>query len=113
MTAHVLVTGTIFRDPGQRSSKGGNAFVAVILKAKDGDAVQWWKVLAFSETAQAELMRLCDGEAVSVQCAFKVDIYTPPGREPRVSLTVFADHPTVLTEKRRRFAGAAKHRTKP
>jgi hypothetical protein len=67
MTAHALVTGTIFRDPGQCSSKSGNAFVSATVKVRDGDAAQWWKALSFGTDAQAELMRLGDGEAVSVQ----------------------------------------------
>ena len=96
MAAHALVTGTIFRDPEQRSSKNGNAFVAPTIKVKDADAVQWWKILAFHETAQAELMRLADGDAVSVQGSFKCDFYTPEGREPRVNLRLFADVVTPL-----------------
>ena len=30
---------------------------------EDGEAAQWWKVLAFAETVRAELMRLTDGDA--------------------------------------------------
>jgi len=51
----------LFREPVQRTSKAGKAFVTATIHAKDGDASQWWKVVAFSETAQAELMRLTDG----------------------------------------------------
>ena len=58
MTAHVLVAGTLFRYPEQRTSKAGKPFVTATLRTKDGEASQWWKALAFSETAQAELMRL-------------------------------------------------------
>jgi hypothetical protein len=60
MTAHVLVAGTLFREPEQRPSKAGKPFVTATIGAKDGDASQLW-VLAFSETARAELMRLTDG----------------------------------------------------
>jgi hypothetical protein len=34
---------------------------------RDGEAAQYWRVLAFSGTAQAELLRLADGDALSVQ----------------------------------------------
>jgi hypothetical protein len=37
MTAHVLITGTLFRAPEQRTSKAGKPFVTATLKAKDGD----------------------------------------------------------------------------
>lgn len=50
----------LFREPVQRTSKAGKAFVTATIHAKDGDASLWWKVVAFSETA--ELMRLTDGE---------------------------------------------------
>ncbi len=57
MTAYVLISGQLFREPEQRTSKVGNQFVLATLRTKDGDAALWWKVLAFSETVQAELMR--------------------------------------------------------
>jgi len=66
MTAHVLISGQLFDAPEQRTSKAGKPFVMATIRAKDGDSSQWWKVLAFSEAAQAELMRLTDGDALSV-----------------------------------------------
>jgi hypothetical protein len=47
-------------------------------------------VLAFSDTAQAELLRLDDGDAVSVQGALRAEAYSKDG-EARVGLTVIAD----------------------
>jgi hypothetical protein len=41
MTAYVLVSGTIFRAPEQRTSKAGKPFVAATIRAKDGEATQW------------------------------------------------------------------------
>ncbi len=35
MTALVLVSGTLFREPEQRTSKAGKPFVTATLKAKD------------------------------------------------------------------------------
>ena len=69
MTAHVLVAGTLFRGPAHRTSKTGKPFVTATILAKDWEAAQWWKVLAFSETVQSELMRLTDGDALSMQGA--------------------------------------------
>ena len=45
------------------------ARLAATIRANDGDNAQWWKVLAFSETVQSELMRLTDGDALSMQGA--------------------------------------------
>jgi single-stranded DNA-binding protein len=83
--------GTLFRPPEQRTSKNGNPFVTATLKAKDGDALQWWKVIAFSESVQTELMRLGDGDALSVQGALKVETYEKDGAT-KLSLSVVADH---------------------
>jgi hypothetical protein len=66
MTAHVLVAGTLFREPEQRTSKAGKPFVAATIRAKDGKAAQWWRLIAFVESAEAELMRLTDGDELSV-----------------------------------------------
>jgi single-stranded DNA-binding protein len=90
MTAHVLVTGALFRAPEQRTSKAGKPFVTATIKAKDGDAAQWWKVLVFSDSAGAELLRLSDGDAVSVQGALRVETYDKGG-ETKIGLTCIAD----------------------
>ena len=80
MTAHVLISGTLFREPEQRTSKAGKPFVTATIRAKDGDSWQWWKVLAFQECAQAELMRLTDGDALSVQGVLKAETYEKYGQ---------------------------------
>jgi hypothetical protein len=75
MSAYVLVSGTLFRDPESRVAKSsGKPFTVATLKVKDGDATSWWKALAFNEAAQAELLRLRDGESVSVQGAARRDL---------------------------------------
>jgi hypothetical protein len=40
MTAHVLITGTLFRPPEQRTSKAGRLFVTATLKVKDGNEIE-------------------------------------------------------------------------
>jgi single-stranded DNA-binding protein len=64
--------------------------VTATIRAKDGEAAQWWKVLAFSETVQSEQMRLTDGDALSVQGALKAETYEKDGAT-RLSLSVVAD----------------------
>jgi single-stranded DNA-binding protein len=96
MTAFAIVTGALFRAPEQRTSKAGKPFVTATIRAKDGEASQWWRVTAFSETAQAELMRLSEGDALSVQGAFKAELYPPEGIPPKVSLSIVADHVLAL-----------------
>jgi single-stranded DNA-binding protein len=97
MTAYALVTGTLFRPPEQRTSKNGKPFVTATLKAKDGETAQWWKVLAFSESVQAELMSLTDCDALSVQGALKAETYEKDGAT-KLSLSVVADHVLALRQ---------------
>src|SRR5215467_1441350 len=82
MAAHVLISGTLFRSPEEN-------FVAATIKVRDGEASQFWRVLAFSGTVQSELLRLEDGDA-------------------RVGLTVIAD--AVLADEQDRARRAAKSR---
>lgn len=90
MSAFVLINGVLFKAPEQRMSKAGKPFVSATLKVKDGDATAWWKLLVFSETAGAELMRLGDGDAVSAQGVLKVEPYDKDGAT-RINLTCFAN----------------------
>ena len=90
MSAFVLLTGALFRAPEQRIGKSGKPFWSATLKVRDGDATAWWKLLVFSETAGAELMRLGDGDAVSAQGSFKCEPYHKDG-EQRIGFTLFAD----------------------
>jgi hypothetical protein len=87
MSALALVSGTLFKSAEQRTSKSGRAFVTATIKAKAGESVEWWRFTAFSESAQAELLWLSDGDARSVQGPFKAELYTKDG-EPRISLGV-------------------------
>jgi single-stranded DNA-binding protein len=92
---YVLVTGSLYRAPEQKISKTGKPFVSATIRVKDGDATAWWKVLVFSESACAELMRLSDGDAVSAQGALKVEQYERDGAV-KLSLTCIADSVLAL-----------------
>jgi single-stranded DNA-binding protein len=91
LTAHCLITGTLYRAPEQKTAKSGKPYVSATIRCKDGDASTWWKIMCFSESAGAELMRLGDGDAVSVQGSMRAELYRPDGGEARMNLTVFAD----------------------
>jgi len=53
MTAHVLISGTLFRSAEERTGKTpGKSFVAATIKVRDGEAAEFWRVLAFSEGAR-------------------------------------------------------------
>lgn len=92
-----LIRGSLFRQPEIRVSKSGKSFVKTTLRVRDGAATQWVNVIVFSESAQALLMRLGDGDAVAIQGSLKAEIYTGTG-EPRVSLSLVADHVLALRQ---------------
>jgi single-stranded DNA-binding protein len=108
MTA-ILVTGALFKAPEGRTSKSGKVFVTATLRAKDGDAMTFIRIVAFSETVQAELLRLREGDSLSVQGAFKAGLYKPEGGEAKLSLSMIADQVLALRQppKDRKAKGAA------
>jgi single-stranded DNA-binding protein len=93
-----LVTGSLFRAPEQRQSKSGKPFVTATLKAKDGDGMQFIRLVAFSESAQAELLRLSEGDSLSAQGSLKAELYTKEGCEPKLSLSIIADQILALKQ---------------
>lgn len=97
MTIHALVNGALFRAPEKKNSKSGRPFVSATIKARDGEATSWVKLLVFSDSAGAELMRLSDGDAVSAQGALKVETYDRDGLT-KVSLTIVADQVLALRQ---------------
>jgi single-stranded DNA-binding protein len=96
MSARVLVTGSLFKAPEQRTSKTGKPFVVATIRVKDGEALQWWRVTVFSEGAMAELMRLSDGDAVSAQGAMTAGLYVKDGGETKITLQLVADQILAL-----------------
>jgi single-stranded DNA-binding protein len=98
MTTSALVTGQLFRAPERRTAKNGKPFVTGTLRVKDGEAFQWWKIIAFAEPPQAELMRLADGDAISAQGQLRVETYHAESGETKVSLTVIAAHVLALRQ---------------
>jgi single-stranded DNA-binding protein len=97
MSAFAIVTGALFRAPEQRTSKAGKPYVTATIREKEGETTLWWKVVAFSDSAQAELMRLGDGDAVSAQGPLKVETYEKDGAT-KTSLSVVADRVLALRQ---------------
>jgi single-stranded DNA-binding protein len=87
-----LVTGSLFRAPEQRTSKAGREFATATILVKGNDGSSFIRVAAFSESAQNELMRLGDGDAISVQGSLKVELYTSADNISKISLSIVADN---------------------
>lgn len=88
--SYAIVTGALFRDPEQRTAKTGTAYTVATIREKTGDASTFWRVTAFSQSAQDELARLRDGDAISAQGQLKVETYQKDG-ETKISLSLVAD----------------------
>jgi hypothetical protein len=91
MTARVLLSGVLRGPVARRTAKNGNLFAIATVREGSGDAVRWWKIFVFSESAIEEIERLGDGEALTASGTFDATIWTPEGRGPRVNLTMTAD----------------------
>jgi hypothetical protein len=97
MSTHILISGVLHKTAETRVSKNGRQYTLAKIRVKDGEATQWWQCFVFSESAQAELLRLCDNDAVALQGTPKFEVYTGGG-DPRVSLSINVD--SVLALKR-------------
>jgi hypothetical protein len=84
---HCLVSGTIFREVAQRTSKAGKPYIVTTIRVKDGDASQFIRATAFSETAQSELLRLSEGDALAV----RAETYLAANGETKIALSIIAD----------------------
>jgi hypothetical protein len=64
MSVAILVSGTLFKEPQQRTSQSGKRYVVATIKATttDNSGSDFWSALAFGDTAGAELLRLAVGE---------------------------------------------------
>jgi single-stranded DNA-binding protein len=91
MTAHILVTGVLFRDPQSRTSKAGKPFVTATIRSREGDGSQFWRVTCFSESAGEDLMRLSDRDALSAAGAFKQEQWQAQDGTIKHGLAVIAD----------------------
>lgn len=113
MTVHILVTGSLFRPAERQTSKAGRVFTKATMKAASVDPSnnEFWSILAFSDTAQAELLRLGVNEKLSVQGSLKIETYDASNGEIKISRTVFADNVLALRappkEKKPKPAAAA------
>jgi single-stranded DNA-binding protein len=93
-----LVTGALFRAPESRTSKSGKPFVTATIRAKDDDAMLFMRLVAFNEAARAELLRLKEGDSVAIQGPLQAELYRPEGGEPKLSLSMIANHVLALRQ---------------
>ena len=98
MTALALISGAWSCAPESRTAKSGKAYCTATIKVAADNATDYWSILAFSESAKAELLRLGDGDKISAQGSFKVELYTARDGQTRINRTIFADHVLALRQ---------------
>jgi single-stranded DNA-binding protein len=91
MSAFALISGSLFRNPERKKSKAGKDYVTATVKAAAGNESEFWRLIVFSESAQAELMRLADGDKLSAQGSLKVELYRANDGSEKLSRTLMAD----------------------
>ncbi len=92
MTAFAMVAGRLFRAPESKTSKAGKAFTLAKLKEGEGEGVVWWELLAFGETAAADLMKLRAGDGIAVNGAFRAEVYIGRDGQARLQHKLFVDN---------------------
>jgi single-stranded DNA-binding protein len=112
MTAIALISGALSGAPELKTAKSGKAYVTATVKVAADNAVDFWRVYAFSESVQAELSRLGEGDKISLQGSLKLEVYTSKNGEHKISRTLFADHVLALRQppRERRPSNAASKR---
>jgi single-stranded DNA-binding protein len=98
MSAAALITGSLIRAPELMTSKAGKPYVTATVKVAADNAVDLWRVVAFSDSAQSELLRLGEGDKISVQGGLKIEPYTGRDGQSRINRTVFVHHAVALRQ---------------
>jgi hypothetical protein len=110
------IQAVLHKAPQQRISKNGNEFVIADVRMRSGEGVQFVKVFAFSEHVRTEIMRLGEGETLTVQGPLDAKLYEGE-RGPRVSLSLTADYALGLRqppkERKKKVAEPARQVSEP
>ena len=86
-----LASGKLIGKPMQRTSKTGRPFVTAKMRVATGaEESHFVNVAAFSDSAQAALLALDDGEAVSVAGSLNVGMWTNREGVATPSLSIIA-----------------------
>jgi single-stranded DNA-binding protein len=104
-----LVSGKVYGRPEQRvGNSSGKPFVtAKVRAATAGGEMLFVNVLAFDATAQAALLALSDGDAVSLAGTLTPKVWTDREGQPRPALDMIASQVlTAYQVKRKREAAA-------
>lgn len=109
-----LIVGKLYGKPERRTSRSGKPFITAKVRVPTGDDSIFVGVAAFSESAQAALLALDDGEAVALAGTLSVKAWTDREGNARPNLNLIANRVlTVHHAKRKRDAVQQSDRSRP
>ena len=92
MTATAMVSGKLAKPPERKVSKAGKPYAVASVRVGGGDAVMWWKVMAFEDDEVERLMELGEGETVAASGSFNAETYTSKrDGQTKIAFTLLAD----------------------
>jgi hypothetical protein len=101
MSARALIAGRLYKNPERKVSRAGRPYVAAVVMEGAGDSATWWRIASFNDVISDELVRLSDGDAISVSGTFSAQPYTKGG-ETRVGFSLVVDKIISARKARRR-----------
>lgn len=113
-----LITGTLFNEPQQRTSKAGSPYATARISVTTEDGRLFASVVAFNEDVVARLMQLQAGASLAVAGTLKVGIYTASNGHTYPNLDIVADEvagttPRPKKQKSARRTGAGQDGSLP
>lgn len=111
MTATALVSGKLAKAPERKTSKGGKPYGVANVRVGAGDAVTWWRVMAFDTEEIERLMELSAGESVSASGSFNAEVYqSKKDGSTKIAFTLLADAVLVPRKRKRGTADGGRDR---
>jgi hypothetical protein len=101
-----LITGRLHTSAERRTSASGREFVTCRLRVAVGSESLLCSVIAFDAKACDALLALSVGESVALAGELTPKVWTPEGKEPRVSLDLLAHAVLSAYSVRRKRAAA-------
>lgn len=95
MSSIVLIMGRLQGELRTFPTKTGGRLTAFRLKVANGNNLEFWEVVTFSDTSREELEGLSEGAALSATGTLQVETYEWKG-ETRIKLKLIADRTLAL-----------------
>jgi single-stranded DNA-binding protein len=90
MSAFAMISGRLWKSPDAKTTKTGAVFATATVRVAERERAAFWNVIGFGEVAD-DLLKLEDGDSVSVSGPFQSEVYLSKSGESRVSHRITAD----------------------